>query len=122
MASVHDDNEEHDVGDGDGGPWQNGGDYVDLMSWDVHVGVARMAHVDAGVALVEHDSPTSPSLVDSHDSCPFPSHSQFLSRYASTPISPGLLLFHRHLYPWPYCAPHYNCHTIGLGPSTWVRP
>ena len=35
------------------------------MSWNTHVGVARMAYVGAGVAtLVEHDIRTSPSLDD----------------------------------------------------------
>jgi hypothetical protein len=90
LASVHDDSKERDVGDGDSGIQQNGGDYIDLMSWDVHVGVVRMAHVDAGVAFnVEHDSRASPSLVDGRDPCPFPSHGQFLSRYAPTPATIG---------------------------------
>ena len=87
LASVHDDDEECDVGDGDGGIQQNGGDYIDLMPWDAHVGVARMAHVNAGVAFVEHDSCASPSLVDSRDPCPFPGQSVSLLLHSHSHLS-----------------------------------
>jgi hypothetical protein len=94
LASVRDDDEKlRDVGDGDGGIQRNGGDYVDLMSWDVHVGVARMAHVDAGVDMI---------VALPHLLLIVAIHVPFLVTVSFSLVTlplPSLPLFGRHLYP-----------------------